>query len=143
MRASYRVGSLEEISLRAVGSRARQRGPETAGFAEGTLHETTSASMTQVVPSRELFRREAVAHHAAARREGDILRLDARWQGWTYHLVWIVTLAALAFVGVASVHDYATGPAVVRVDGRRTLTATIPATVEEVLVRPGQQVTAG
>jgi len=90
-----------------------------------------------------LFRMEAVRHHVAAPREGDILRLDARWPSLTYHLVWITTVAAMFFVCCASVHEYASGPAVVRVDGRRSVTATIPATVETVLVQPGEHVKAG
>jgi membrane fusion protein (multidrug efflux system) len=61
----------------------------------------------------------------------------------TYHFAWIATAAALVFVCLFSVHEYASGPAVVRVDGRRTISATIPATVEAVLVRPGQHVAAG
>ena len=90
-----------------------------------------------------LFRMEAVRHHVAAAREGDILRGGARWPTLTYHLVWITTVAAIAFAYFAPVNEYASGPAVVRVDGRRTVTATIPASVETVLVQPGEHVTAG
>ena len=57
--------------------------------------------------------------------------------------MWVATVAALVFACLFSVHEYASGPAVVRVDGRRTVTATIPATVEQVLVQPGEHVKAG
>jgi membrane fusion protein (multidrug efflux system) len=112
----------------------------------GALDQAKAASPGDTIaepPRSGLFRCEAVQHHAAAAREGDILRLDARWPAFTYHLVWIASVAFLLLVCFTSVHDYASGPAVVRVDGRRTITATIAATVEEVLVRPGQRVEAG
>jgi membrane fusion protein (multidrug efflux system) len=41
------------------------------------------------------------------------------------------------------VHEYASGPAVVRVDGRRTLAAAFPGTVEVVEAQPGQHVKQG
>jgi membrane fusion protein (multidrug efflux system) len=90
-----------------------------------------------------LFRKEALHHHVAIADDGDILRLDARWPLLTYHLVWIAAALGLVFACAMSVHEYATGPAVVRVHGRRMITATIPATVENVLVRPGERVKAG
>jgi membrane fusion protein (multidrug efflux system) len=101
----------------------------------------SSTSTSEV--AAPLFRGEAVQHHAGRGRDGDILRLDARWPSVTYHFVWIATAAALVFVCLASIHEYASGPAIVRVDGRRTITATIPATVEAVVVRPGQHVAIG
>src|SRR5262245_37890574 len=49
--------------------------------------DATSDVQSRTLPSA-LFRPQAVEHHAAAAREGDILRLDARWPAFTYHLVW-------------------------------------------------------
>jgi membrane fusion protein (multidrug efflux system) len=90
-----------------------------------------------------LFRPEAVEHRARGTREGDILRIDDRWSGVTYRLVVLVALAALVFITVVPVNEYASGPAVVRFEGRRELAATAAGVVDEVNVTPGQRVQEG
>jgi membrane fusion protein (multidrug efflux system) len=52
-------------------------------------------------------------------------------------------VATIAWGWFGRVSEYATGPAVVRVDGRRDVTAKMAATVASVMVRPGEHVTAG
>lgn len=94
-------------------------------------------------PGENVFRHEVVARHAASLGEGDLLRVDLRWTRWVLRTIALVVVCFLAFSCVLSVDEYATGPAVVRVEGRRTVTATFPATVGSVLVRPGQHVAAG
>ena len=91
----------------------------------------------------DLFRREALDHHGASERDGDVLRFDARWTRLAASLVVTACLVGFAFIGLFGVDDYASGPAVVRVDGRRMITATTPSTVEGVDVRPGQWVESG
>jgi multidrug resistance efflux pump len=54
-----------------------------------------------------------------------------------------VLVAGLLFTLVARVHDYAEGPAVVRMGGRNDLTATADGTVSQVLSAPGERVEAG
>ena len=89
-----------------------------------------------------LFRPEAVEYRAAREHESDILRIDKRWTRWTFRLTGLTAVIAIAFAVVVPVREYASGPAVVRVDGRRELTAVIPGTVDRLLVQPGQHVEA-
>ncbi|MDB4996705.1 MAG: hemolysin [Myxococcaceae bacterium] len=89
------------------------------------------------------FRQEAVDHHAGGADEADVLRFDRRWTRVTYTLLKVAAVVAFAYASLFSVDEYASGPAVVRVDGRRMITATSPGTVEDVLVHPGQEVAAG
>ena len=96
------------------------------------------------LPAAALFREEAVEHHnVGLRGEGDVLRVDPGWMRWTYRLLVCVLVAGLVFTLVARVHDYAEGPAVVRLGGRSDLTATEDGTVSQVLAAPGQRVAAG
>jgi membrane fusion protein (multidrug efflux system) len=90
-----------------------------------------------------LFRAQALAHHAGGEPEGDVLRFERAWPRVVYRLIAAAALAAFLFASLFSVDQYASGPAVVRVDGRQLVTATAPGTVESVLVRPGQLVEAG
>ena len=96
------------------------------------------------LPAAALFREEAVEHHnVGLRGEGDVLRVDPGWMRWTYRLLVFVLVAGLLFTLVARVHDYAEGPAVVRMGGRNDLTATADGTVSQVLAAPGERVEAG
>jgi membrane fusion protein (multidrug efflux system) len=90
-----------------------------------------------------IFREEALAHHAQYPARGDVLRISPRWTRWAYGVLLLVLVAGLAYAALGTVHEYATGPAVVRVEGRRDLTAKAPGTVSEVLARPGQRVKRG
>jgi membrane fusion protein (multidrug efflux system) len=96
------------------------------------------------LPAAALFREEAVEHHnVGLRGEGDVLRVDPGWMRWTYRLLVFVLVAGLLFTLIARIHDYAEGPAVVRMGGRNDLTATADGTVSQVLVSPGERVDAG
>ena len=96
------------------------------------------------LPAAALFREEAVEHHnVGLRGEGDVLRVDPGWMRWTYRLLVFVLVAGLLFTLIARVHDYAEGPAVVRLGGRTDLTATADGTVSQVVVAPGERVEAG
>lgn len=90
-----------------------------------------------------LFRAEALDERARWGDEGDVLRTDKRALTWAYRVLGGFAAFALLFVCIFDVHEYGTGAAVVRVDGRRAVTATHPGTVETVLVQPGQHVEAG
>jgi membrane fusion protein (multidrug efflux system) len=90
-----------------------------------------------------LFREEALAHHAGSDEGGDVLRLDKRWARVSYLLLVAAAFVGFVFVSLAHVDEYASGPAVVRVDGRRMITATLASTVESVEVHPGEWVDAG
>ncbi len=82
-------------------------------------------------------------HHAGGAEDGDVLRFERRWPHVTYKLLAASAAVAFVFMSLFSVDEYASGPAVVRIDGRRMITATTPATVETVDVKPGQWVTVG
>lgn len=93
-------------------------------------------------PKKGLFRPEAVAHRAAREHDGDLLRIDTTWTRWIFWILVVAALVAAVFVCVVPVYEYASGPAVVRVEGRRVLTAVLPGTVERLSVQPGQRVSA-
>lgn len=94
--------------------------------------------------SPELFRREAVEHHAAAlRREGSVLRIYPRWASGTYWLLMAVAVAMAAVLVFVHVRQYATGPAIVRADGRTVLTAVRAGSVVTVAAQPGVRVAEG
>jgi membrane fusion protein (multidrug efflux system) len=90
-----------------------------------------------------LFRRQAVEHHAGGQQGGDVLRFDPTWVRVAYRLVGASLVAAGLFSVFFNVDEYATGPAVVRLDGRRMITATVAAPVESLAVNPGQWVEPG
>jgi multidrug efflux pump subunit AcrA (membrane-fusion protein) len=89
-----------------------------------------------------LFREEAVEHHAGRQHEGQLLRLASHWTRWVFWLLVVVVASAAVYACFGTVHEYATGPAVVRVEGRVDVTATFAGTVADVFVRPGQHVAA-
>lgn len=92
---------------------------------------------------RELFRREALDHHSRSRRGGEVLRLSPAWIDRAFWLLLAAVAAALAFACVARVDEYATGPAFVRIDGKRDITARSPGVVDTVAVVAGETVVAG
>jgi biotin carboxyl carrier protein len=94
--------------------------------------------------SAELFRAEALRHHQAGYQGGgDILRLSPEWIPAAYWLLLVVIGAAAAYATFGTMTEYASGPAVVRVEGRTSVTAPTASTVAAVNVQPGQRVAAG
>ncbi len=92
----------------------------------------------------DLFREEALDHwRRDRRRHGSVLHLSPGWTRATYWLLLAMVAAGLIFISVGRVHEYAEGPAVVRVRGRTSLTAVVAGTVKELSVQPGQRVRAG
>jgi multidrug resistance efflux pump len=90
-----------------------------------------------------IFRAEAVASRESYQNDGTILRLSPRWARYAYWLLCAVLVAALLYATFGTVHEYATGPAVVRVDDRVEVTARFDGTVAAVEAHPGQHVVAG
>lgn len=93
--------------------------------------------------SRSLFRQEAVDAYLSWEEHGDVLRVSPRWLGWSFRLLLMVCVSAAVYICVGTVHEYSTGPAVVRMSGRAEVTAKVAGTIAEVLVVPGQRVRAG
>jgi len=71
------------------------------------------------------------------------LRLAPRWAGWTFSLLVAAFIFALAYAIVGTVDEYASGIGIVRVQGRREMTARLTGTVSAVEAQPGQRVKAG
>jgi membrane fusion protein, multidrug efflux system len=91
----------------------------------------------------DIFRREALEHHNRPPREGDVLKLSPGWSRWTFWMLVGACLAALAYAILGEVGEYATGPAIVRIDGKTNVTAEAAGIVASVDVQPGQRVQAG
>lgn len=89
------------------------------------------------------FRASAVQNIEQGRQEGELLMLSPSWTRWTYWLLVALFLSALAFSIFGTLHEYASGPAVVWVTGRSDVTATVAGTVGSIEVQPGQRVEAG
>jgi membrane fusion protein (multidrug efflux system) len=92
----------------------------------------------------ELFRKEALdALDETASTTGALLDISPGWARSAYLVLVAAALSSLSFAAFATVGDYASGPAVVRVEGRLDLTATASGTVERVDVHSGEHVKAG
>jgi biotin carboxyl carrier protein len=90
------------------------------------------------------YRKEAVEYSRKAGREhGDVLHLSPAWTRWSYCLIVSLLLSGLLYCLFGRVYEYATGPAVIRVEGRSDLTIHMPGVVVSVEVTPGQRVEAG
>jgi membrane fusion protein (multidrug efflux system) len=91
----------------------------------------------------KIFREEALRHHEGAQEEGDVLRIAPRWTRWTYWVLLALLGAAGLYSVLGTIPEYASGPAVVRVEGQSDLTVDVPGIVASVDVKPGQRVEAG
>ncbi len=89
------------------------------------------------------FNEEAVLHHRGAQTQGEVLRITPRWMGWVFRLVVLLVVTAAAYSIVGTAHEYAGGPAVVRMAGRLELTARSEGLVTAIAVKPGQHVAEG
>jgi Barrel-sandwich domain of CusB or HlyD membrane-fusion len=90
-----------------------------------------------------LFRSRALEQAQEIAPQGDLLRLTPAWTRWAYWLIVGGAAAAVLYVSLARVDEWAQGPALIRVEGASELTATAAGTVASVAVEPGQQVGAG
>lgn len=90
----------------------------------------------------QLFRVEAI-EHAKGRPEGDVLRLAPTWTRWAYWLLAACFVTTLVYFVFGTIHEYASGPAVVWISGRVEVTATVTGSVSSIEVEPGQKVEAG
>ena len=96
------------------------------------------------MPDTSIFRKEALASHEAKYRwEGDLLRISPAWMTWAYRVLVGCVAVALLYSILATVNEYASGPAVIRITGQTQLTARLPGVVSTVEVKPGALVEAG
>ncbi|MGH9869342.1 MAG: efflux RND transporter periplasmic adaptor subunit [Candidatus Polarisedimenticolia bacterium] len=95
-------------------------------------------------PYLDVFRREALENLVQGRqRQGEPLRISPAWTGWTYWVLVAFFVIAVLFLLVGRIGEYAEGPAVVKIEGRREITAVTGGTVTSVDVQPGETVGAG
>ena len=92
-----------------------------------------------------LFRRQALTYHAGglSGQRSRPLEISPSWVGRAFAVLVVLVVTAVAFLSLAHIDQYASGPAVVRADGRTDVTARLAGTVSEVAVAPGQPVAAG
>jgi membrane fusion protein (multidrug efflux system) len=94
-------------------------------------------------PAERIFRREAlVASKSERPGEGDPLRISPDWIHWTYRLVLAVVAVGLLYAGLGTVHEYASGPAVIQMGGRTELRANATGAITAIEVKPGDHVVA-
>jgi hypothetical protein len=92
----------------------------------------------------EIFDPVALRHYrAGADLASAVLRTPRGWLNRVYWLLVGMSVAALLFIGLGSIDEYATGPAVVRLIGQTALAADAPGTIRSVSVHQGQQVDEG
>ncbi len=90
-----------------------------------------------------IFRKEALDALQANDQEGALVKLVPGWSRYTYWFIVIFVFAGIGYSAAASVNEYASGQAVVRVDGRLDLPTPTGGVVFAVDVQPGQRVRAG
>jgi HlyD family secretion protein len=100
---------------------------------------------TAGVPSSraEIFRAEALQHHHQADFYGEVLLISPAWVRWAGWVVAAAVVLPLAFAILGSTHEYATGPAILRVDDRVDVRARSSESVSVLNVAPGIRVKRG
>jgi len=90
-----------------------------------------------------LFRTRALEQVDASAEHADFLRISPSWTRWAYWVVLGGAVAAVSYVALARVDEWAQGPGLIQVDGVTELTAKAAGTVASIAVEPGDQVEAG
>jgi hypothetical protein len=90
-----------------------------------------------------LYRPEAIRHADGPSGGGRPLRLSRGWIDATFYLIVAMVIAALLFCTFGDIGQYARGPAMVRIEGRSSLTAATSGVIAEVHAVPGRSVKAG
>ncbi|HEY6908349.1 MAG TPA: biotin/lipoyl-binding protein [Myxococcales bacterium] len=90
-----------------------------------------------------MFREAALRRLLHRSSEGDVLRISPSWVDRIFWILLATVATALIYSSLATVSEYAAGPAVVRLEDRIDLPAAVDGLVAAVLVQPGQHVEAG
>ena len=91
----------------------------------------------------EMYRQEAIVHFVRQGQRGDVVRVHPAWVHAAYWMVVASIAAIIGFAAVVEVHQYAEGPAVVRVTGRSDVTAYEGGTITSLEVAMNQEVAEG
>jgi membrane fusion protein (multidrug efflux system) len=89
------------------------------------------------------FRPAALQSYAKRAKQGRILRLSPAWVDRTFWVLIAAVVAAIAYVTIGKASEYASGPAVVRLDSRTEVPIKADGVIAAVLVKPGDRVDAG
>ena len=93
--------------------------------------------------AKSIFRQEAIDYREQPGARGHPLHLE---DAWSRRMVFLLVLAAVATITFAltfRIHEYASGPALVRLSDERAVAPTRAGAVESILVEPGQVVSRG
>lgn len=90
-----------------------------------------------------IFRKEALDALQASDNEGALVKLVPGWSRWSYWFILVVVIVGIAYASGASINEYASGPAIVRVDKKLDVTTATGGVVVEVKVRSGAPVKVG
>jgi biotin carboxyl carrier protein len=90
-----------------------------------------------------LFRDEAIAHRRAQLERADLLAIDPNATAWGMRVIGLAALVSVLFLYFGRVNEYASGPAIVRLQGRTTLSARLAGVVARVDAVPGREVEQG
>jgi membrane fusion protein (multidrug efflux system) len=102
------------------------------------------ARLRQASSENAPFRQEALDHYRLQKSGyGKVLELSPGWFRPTFWVLLSLVGIALLYLALNDVHEYAEGPALVKIEGRTDLTALTPGTVLSVSVEPGQRVARG
>ncbi|CAM3113759.1 HlyD family efflux transporter periplasmic adaptor subunit [Corallococcus sp. ZKHCc1 1396] len=94
-------------------------------------------------PNPSIYRQEAVDHRNSAQEDGDVLHIAPEWTRWTYWTLLGALLAGGVYCILGTLHEYASGSAIVRFEGKTELTSHNTGLVSSVEVQPGEKVRAG
>jgi hypothetical protein len=123
-----RVGSRQAPTAASSAATPAVPGTRPAQPARSSLK--LASRPTAPTANREaIFRREALEFRVRGRSTpGGVVRLGARWIHWTYRMLFVLVLVAVAAIWVIHTDESASGPAIV--DGRTgTVAFLLPAVV--------------
>lgn len=99
--------------------------------------------MSEQRSPEQIFRQEALSHHARPEAQGTLLQLSPMWARSTYWVLVALVLCGGVGLALVDINDYGQGPALIQVKGLEEVSAPVGGRVSRVLVQRGQQVKAG
>lgn len=123
---------------------AYMSGPFDRHILAANLSRHAQASARSERASSEIYRKTALEYHAgAATRPGEPLRLSPAWVRWSYPAMLGCLLVGLAYTILAQVTEFASGPTIIQLEGRKEIVTPVGGAVSSIGVSPGQSVAKG